>query len=124
MWSLLGSVPCVLEKNVCSAPFGSNVIYISISISVSIYLSISFKSVECICSMFLLVFNFLHFNYDMSLYGSLGFVLETVGFLDLDVFLSLSREVFSHSFFSFFSFFLGQYLWHMEIPRLGVKSEV
>ena len=28
------------------------------------------------------------------------------------------------SFFFFFAFFLGSHLWHMEVPRLGVKSEL
>ena len=27
-------------------------------------------------------------------------------------------------FFSFFHFFLGPHLWHMEVPRLGVQSEL
>ena len=27
-------------------------------------------------------------------------------------------------FFFFFFFFLGPHLWHMEVPRLGVKSEL
>ena len=26
--------------------------------------------------------------------------------------------------FFFFLFFLGPHLWHMEVPRLGVKSEL
>ena len=26
--------------------------------------------------------------------------------------------------FFFFFFFLGPYLWHMEVPRLGVESEL
>ena len=26
--------------------------------------------------------------------------------------------------FFFFFFFLGPHLWHMEVPKLGVKSEV
>ena len=33
----------------------------------------------------------------------------------------------AHEFFSiffFFLFFLGLHLWHMEVPRLGVKSEL
>ena len=28
------------------------------------------------------------------------------------------------SFFFFLSFFLGPHLWHLEIPRLGVESEL
>ena len=28
------------------------------------------------------------------------------------------------SIFFFFFFFLGPYLWHMEVPRLGVESEL
>ena len=28
------------------------------------------------------------------------------------------------SFFFFFFDFLGPYLWHMEVPRLGVKSDL
>ena len=34
----------------------------------------------------------------------------------------LNPKVVSTEFFFFF--FLGRHLWHMEIPRLGVKSEL
>ena len=46
-------------------------------------------------------------------------------------FLQVSLEMFSSigsiflAFFSFFFFgFLGPYLWHMEVPRLGVELEL
>ena len=36
----------------------------------------------------------------------------------------INLSVYLVIFFFFFFFFLGLYLWHMEIPRLGVELEL
>ena len=53
MWSILEKVPCALEKNVYSVPFGCKVLYIAVK---SIWSSVSFKalvSLEMLCLEYL-----------------------------------------------------------------------
>ena len=40
------------------------------------------------------------------------------------VFLTITRDVFVHFFFILFFYFLQPHLWHVEVPRLKVESEL
>ena len=42
---------------------------------------------------------------------------------NFDYMFTITCEFYT-TFFFFLSFFLGQHLWHMEVPRLGVRSEL
>ena len=38
--------------------------------------------------------------------------------------MSISQDNADTELFFFFVFFLGPYSWYMDVPRLGVKSEI
>ena len=67
-------------------------------------------------------FHFYVLSYEVLAYSFAYFIGLSSRHLCLFFFFSLS--FFLPSFLSFFFCFLGPYLWHMEIPRLWLKSEL